>query len=191
MDPISKPTGDISLDSRLATAGQDELYRQAAVQYGAALARLASVYEANAEQRRDLLQEIHVALWRSFAGFKGQCSLRTWVYRVAHNTAATHVLRGKRQWALQRVSLDELETMPCPRDDEQLVDEAAVLERLRKLIQRLKPIDRDVILLYLEDVGAGEIGEIVGLSPDYVAQKVHRIKKLLQRFFQAGDDDVA
>jgi DNA-directed RNA polymerase specialized sigma24 family protein len=34
------------------------------------------------------LQEIRIALWRSFANFDGRCSLRTWVYRVAHNTAA-------------------------------------------------------------------------------------------------------
>jgi RNA polymerase sigma-70 factor (ECF subfamily) len=66
---------------------QDELYEQAAAAYGAALERLARAYEAEPESRRDLMQDIHVALWRSFELFDSRCSIRTWVYRVAHNTA--------------------------------------------------------------------------------------------------------
>ena len=50
-------------------SSQEELYKQAASNYGAALERLAHAYELNAETRRDLVQEIHIALWRSFAGF--------------------------------------------------------------------------------------------------------------------------
>jgi RNA polymerase sigma-70 factor, ECF subfamily len=45
------------------------LYQQTANTYGAALERLAKAYEADPEKRRDLLQEIHVAIWQSFAGF--------------------------------------------------------------------------------------------------------------------------
>jgi RNA polymerase sigma-70 factor, ECF subfamily len=73
--------------------GQDEQYEAASAQYGEALKRLAQAYEADANKRLDLLQEIHIALWRSFAKFQERCSLRTWVYRVAHNAAASHVLR--------------------------------------------------------------------------------------------------
>ena len=68
---------------------QNEFYEEASAKYGAAVERLARAYEADAEARRDLLQEIHIALWRSFKGFDARCSLRTWVYRVAHNAAAT------------------------------------------------------------------------------------------------------
>jgi RNA polymerase sigma-70 factor (ECF subfamily) len=75
---------------------QDERYREAATAYGAALDRLTRAYEAGQEKRRDLLQEVHLALWRSFQGFDNRGSLRTWVYRVAHNAAATYVLRQRR-----------------------------------------------------------------------------------------------
>src|SRR5207302_4720671 len=75
---------------------QDANYRDAAAEYGAALERLARAYEADPDRRRDLLQEIHLALWRSFAGFNGLCSQRTWVYRVAPNSATSHVLRERR-----------------------------------------------------------------------------------------------
>jgi RNA polymerase sigma-70 factor (ECF subfamily) len=56
---------------------QDSLYQQATVEHAAALERLVRAYEANAEKRRDLSQDIHVALWCSFANFNGMCSLRT------------------------------------------------------------------------------------------------------------------
>ena len=58
--------------------GQDDLYERAAAEFGAALGRLARGYEADPEKRRDLLQEVHLALWRSFEGFNARCSLRTW-----------------------------------------------------------------------------------------------------------------
>jgi RNA polymerase sigma-70 factor, ECF subfamily len=67
--------------------GQDSLYEQAAEAYGSSLDRLARAYELDPEARRDLLQDIHFHLWRSFAYFDQRCSLRTWVYRIAHNVA--------------------------------------------------------------------------------------------------------
>src|SRR5688572_9256168 len=74
---------------------RDDLYREAVATCGAALDRLARAYEADPDKRRDLLQEIHVALWQSFEHFEGRCSLKTWVYRVAHNTATSVATRRK------------------------------------------------------------------------------------------------
>ena len=64
---------------------RDALYADAAAQFGWALERLARAYESDSDRRADLLQDIHVALWRSLERFDGRCSMRTWVYRVAHN----------------------------------------------------------------------------------------------------------
>jgi RNA polymerase sigma-70 factor (ECF subfamily) len=58
-----------------------------------------------------------VALWRSFGSFDGRCSLRTWVYRVAHNVATSQVIR-RRGRAPALVGLDELESMPDAIDHE-------------------------------------------------------------------------
>ena len=71
----------------------EERYAEAARIFGGALERLAAAYERDPEARRDVLQDIHVALWRSLARYDGRCSLRTWVYRVAHNTAISRVIR--------------------------------------------------------------------------------------------------
>jgi len=90
---------------------QDSLYEQAADTYGPALDRLAQAYELDPEVRRDLLQEIHLQLWRSFAHFDQRCSLRTWVYRVAHNVATGHVIR-QRRIRDRLVSIESIEAMP-------------------------------------------------------------------------------
>ena len=78
-----------------SVTSQDDQYRDAAAGFGPALDRLACAYEADPDIRRDLLQDIHLALWRSFANFDGRCSLRTWVYRIAHNAQPrTSSVRG-------------------------------------------------------------------------------------------------
>ncbi len=71
---------------------QDGLYRVAVEQFAAGMARLVMAYEADPEKRRDLSQNIHFPLWRSFARYDARCSLRTWVYRVAHHVGASYVL---------------------------------------------------------------------------------------------------
>lgn len=165
---------------------QGELYQETADTYGPALERLARAYEANAEVRRDLLQDIHIALWRSFGGFDGRCSLRTWVYRVAHNTAASHVIRQRRKKSQTLVGLEESESVPDSREGYLGADRHHALERLLELIRSLKPLDRQVILSYLEGLDGASIGEITGISPGNVATKIHRIKNILAQRFQAG-----
>jgi len=164
---------------------RDRLYDHAIAAYGTALHRLARGYEADPDLRQDLLQQIYIAIWRSFTAYDGLCSLRTWVYRVAHNAAASHVLRGRRvssRW----VSLESLEMEPGFRDGEAEADRAHSLTKLLGLISNLKPLDRQTFLLYLEGETAASIAEITGLSAANVATKLHRIRKLLITRFNEG-----
>ncbi|MBB6255122.1 RNA polymerase sigma factor [Nitrospirillum iridis] len=165
---------------------QDTRYQQAAAQFGPALERLARAYERDADLARDLLQDIHLALWRSLDTFDGRCGLRTWVFRVAHNTGASHALRQRQsRLAAPAASLDELAETPALADTpEQAADRRRTLDRLYDLIRRLKAPDRQVILLYLEGEDAAAIGEVTGLSPGTVATKIHRAKAVLARHFQ-------
>jgi RNA polymerase sigma-70 factor (ECF subfamily) len=168
-------------------------YEEATALYGAALERLAGAYEPDAELRRDLLQDIHIALWRSLASFDGRCSLRTWIYRVAHNTATSQVFRRRPKTpdAPRFVSLDALATTAAHGHDganavDVEADRQRALARMFTLIQTLAPLDRQVILLYLEDLDAAAISEVTGLSTGNVATKVHRIKKILSQRFHEG-----
>lgn len=163
---------------------QTALYAEAGAAHAPAIARLARSAEANPDHARDLEQEIHLALWRSLAGFDGRCALSTWVYRVAHNIAASHVARGARGARL--VALDDAQLLAAD-DPEAEVGAARTIARLHALIRRLQPPDREVILLYLEGLDARAIAEVTGLAANHVAVKVHRIKALLAARFQSGE----
>jgi RNA polymerase sigma-70 factor (ECF subfamily) len=165
---------------------QDELYEEAAAAHGAALDRLARSYELDADKRRDLLQEIHLALWRSFEGFDGHCSVRTWIYRVAQNVAASHVIRNQRQRLRPHLSLDDIEEMPSSADGEVAAGRQESIDKLHALIASLNPLEHQMIVLYLEGFDAVAIGEVTGISSGNVATKIHRIKKILADRFEKG-----
>jgi RNA polymerase sigma-70 factor (ECF subfamily) len=169
-------------------AAQDERYARVAAAFGPALERLARGSEADPDQRRDLLQEIHLALWRSFARYDGRCSERTWVYRVAHNVAASHSRRARRG---KLSTLDELEGLgdPGAPDPEAQAAESQAIARLTALVRALGEPDRQIVLLYLEGLDAKAIGEISGLSPGAVATRLSRLRAVLAQAFNKGGPD--
>jgi len=179
-DSLAPPNCD--LDST-----PDVLFDRVASDFAAPLARLARAHEADYALQQDLLQEIYLAVWRSLQSFDRRCSLRTWVYRVAHHVAATHVLRSRRRTARQFTTLDDAEFPPANTDVAAEVDAAQVLQRLYALIQRLQPLDREIIILHLEGLPAEEIAEITGLTSTNTHTKIHRIRQLLTTRVNAGD----
>jgi RNA polymerase sigma-70 factor (ECF subfamily) len=88
------------------------------------------------------------------------------------------------------VDIEALETLGHSEDREAAVDKTRAQERLSSLIHQLPPLDRQVVLLYLEGMDAASIGEIVGLSATNVGSKVHRLKLLLIEGVRKGGKDV-
>jgi RNA polymerase sigma-70 factor (ECF subfamily) len=164
------------------TARQVANFRAAVREFGPLLDRLANGYEADADKRHDLRQEIDIRLWRSLERFDGRCSLKTWTLRVAHNTAVSYVSR-ERRWRSRFISIEELADESYDESNAGVLDRKRALDQLYGLIQGLKPIDRQVILSWLEDLDAASIAEITGLSPANVGMKIHRIRKVLVRRF--------
>lgn len=168
---------------------QDDLYDEVVAIHGAALARLGRAYEMDPDKRRDLMQEVHLALWRSLALFEGACSLRTWVYRVAHNVAASHVLGQRRLASRRLISLDEAEATLAAQGRESDAERAHTLGRVYDLIHQLRPLERQIILLYLEGCDAASIAEVTGISSGNAATRIHRIKRLLAERYHHGVPD--
>ena len=107
--------------------------------------------------------------------------------------AAGRKNRTARGYAYLHTALDDHSRLAYTED---LPDETAspetqthhnrALEHLTHLIRRLDPADRQVMLLYLDEVDAAGIAEITGLSASHVATKIHRIKARLARLFHQG-----
>ena len=166
---------------------QDQLYREAGEQFAPALARLARAVERDADKARDLEQDIHCAVWSSLARFEGQASLKTWVYRVAHNVAADHVAKASR--GPKKVPLEEIDALPAASNTEREVAETHVMSVVSDLVRRLPAMDAQVIVLWLEGESGAEIADITGLSPGAVGVRVHRVKSLLADHFTRPDTD--
>lgn len=173
----------------MAEEDQDRLFAETIDRFGGALARLARGYERDAELRRDLEQELQVALWQSFAGFDGRCSLSTWVWRVAHNRATSHMLAHQRHARRSWSSIEDVEIADTDPTPFERVESDRAMTFILGVIDRLDPPDRQILLLYLEGVAAAEIGAVTGVSPDAVATKIHRFKTMLTRRFAAAGDD--
>jgi RNA polymerase sigma-70 factor (ECF subfamily) len=109
---------------------------------------------------------------------------------VAHNTAASYVIRERRAHAGVFVGLEDLERVEGQQPEMAArMERSEALERLLGSIHQLQPLDRQVILSFLEGLDAPAIAEITGLSPGNAAVKVHRIKNILTRRFQEVGHD--
>lgn len=109
---------------------------------------MASGYYRNREDRVDLVQEMGIQLWRSFARYDGRVRFSTWAYRVAMNVAVSH-FRGERRRIRDTLPFDELAYDLAA--DDPLAEEAGDNMRvLRRLIDGLDALNRALDLLYLE-----------------------------------------
>jgi RNA polymerase sigma-70 factor (ECF subfamily) len=122
------------------------------------------------------VQETIAQLWRSYPRFDGRAAFSTWMYRIAVNVAISFH-RGERR-RLRAVPLPEsvLEGMPVPEAPES--DER--LERIYEFIEQLEPLDRALMLFYLDDYSYVEIAALLGLSESNVGTKIGRIKERLK-----------
>jgi RNA polymerase sigma-70 factor, ECF subfamily len=155
------------------TGDQDyrERFADIMAAYASPMRRLCAAYAGHSLDREDLFQEIFLAVWRALPAFRGDASVRTWVYRIAHNVALTWRARDRRRQA-REIPLDE-DTGPRTQMD---------LRRLalRRAIAALSPGDRTVTLLWLEGLSAAEIEDVTGIKSATVAVRLSRIRKHLQ-----------
>lgn len=148
------------------------------------LYKVAYVYCRDGEERRDLVQEMAIQLWRSLPGYDGRSSLATWVYRVAMNVAISHRRReGRRVRATEPMAfgLDVADANQAfGADDDRS-------RALHALIDDLDEMSRALVLLYLDGFDHAEIAAMLGTTPGNVGTRLGRIKLRLQR--QAGAID--
>ncbi len=112
------------------------------------------------------------------------------MYRVAHNIGVSHIQRSIKRVDRNCIDLDDAELVADPKASIENTERRIDMDRLLALIHRLAPFDREVMLLYLEDLDAASIGEIIGISAGNVATKVHRLKALLAKQIHEGSTRV-
>jgi RNA polymerase sigma-70 factor (ECF subfamily) len=165
----------ITLDNRTVDAS-DSRFERTVLEHGAALSRLASAYAIDAADRDDLLQDMLFALWRAFPSFRGECTERAFVFRVAHNRALTHRHRRRRPLPLEAA---ERIADPAPDPDAQ-ADSNRRHARLMIAVRSLPPAPRQVVMLYLEGFNNLEIAEVLGITANNVGIRLMRARERLR-----------
>jgi RNA polymerase sigma-70 factor (ECF subfamily) len=143
-----------------------------------ALGRLAGSYAGSTGEREDLLQEIALALWQALPRFRGESSERTFLFRIAHNHCIDHITRRRPMASLQELELD-------PEDGARSVESTLTQEqesaRLMAAVRRLPLIQRQVVILALEDLDYAQIGEVLGITENNVGVRLNRARASLRK----------
>ncbi|HEX5176159.1 MAG TPA: sigma-70 family RNA polymerase sigma factor [Chthoniobacteraceae bacterium] len=175
-------------DQSFVTPGQsdrEKIFTEWLQDYGGIPVKVAHSFAANSEDQHDLRQQMYLQIWRSAASFSARAKASTWIYRVCLNTAMTWRRSEKRRRLFfASINPDDL----WPNESDAANDPR--LETLYFAIRQLRPADRALILLYLEERSYREIAEITGLTETNTGVRLQRVKlELAQRLDRKPSHD--
>ena len=131
------------------------------------------LFSKDQDEVADLFQECLINLWRSWPRFEGRSDVRTWIYRISLNVCVS-LDRKRRRHPTIPLTMD---INPYEEDNQN----SRQMEILRQRINQLPPIDRALVLMWLENMSYDEIGAVVGISAKNVSVRLVRIKEQLKR----------
>jgi RNA polymerase sigma factor (sigma-70 family) len=164
----------------MTTPDVQEAFQTLVEEHKKILYKVCNSYCRDRDSRDDLAQEIMVQLWRSFGQFDGRCRFSTWMYRIALNVAISfyrrestrtrHMIAGE-GYLLE--AFDETRSEP---------DEVRLLY---EFIAGLDPLNKALILLYLDENSYQEIADVLGITGTNVATKIGRLKRKMREEYGA------
>jgi len=159
------------------TIDEKEAFLRLLDQHAGIIRKVAAGYSSSLADRHDLMQEINLQLWKAYPRYSPERPFSTWMYRIALNVAISF-LRSNTRPVRQTVPLDEID----------IADEAAGSREpderipiLQSVIAGLDPLNRALLLLYLDDHSYREISSILGITETNVATKFNRLKQRVRR----------
>ncbi len=156
----------------------EQLFNTAIDQYGAMIRRVCMSYATPRAGVDDLYQEVMVALWRGLSTFRNEAALSTWIYRIAINSCISFLRRTDSSTLYSELGYepDAEDEAPQFGDDERAY--------LQYLVSRLNPIDKAIILMWLDERPYNEIADVTGLSTNVIGARLTRIRARMQRAWQ-------
>ena len=130
-------------------------------------------FSKDTEEVNDLYQEILINLWKGFPNYRGESSLKTWIWRVSLNTCSNQ----------ERKKKSRIQTVPLSIDIDLYNDDDAGSRQIQMLYDRINQLDvfdRAIILLWLENMTYQDLADVVGISVSNVTTRLFRIKEQLK-----------
>ncbi|KEO71987.1 RNA polymerase sigma 70 [Anditalea andensis] len=140
--------------------------------------KVANSYCKDVEDRKDLVQEIIIQLWKAFDDYNDNFKHSTWMYRISLNVAISFYRKESSRKKISNPFTDGIFNFP---DNDGIEDKETDLGILQQMIFQLKDFDKALMLLYLEEKPHKEISQIIGISESNVATKINRIKNSLKQ----------
>jgi RNA polymerase sigma-70 factor (ECF subfamily) len=156
---------------------KDVLFEEVTARHTGLITRIALSYEADPALRRDLVQDILLAIWLALESYRGDSSLRTFIAAIAQKRSISHVTRRAREPRQEALPEHLISAALAP-------DEAAVQndlkEHLIRSIQKLPIPQREAIVLCFEGFSYGEVGQVLGISTNAAMLRCQRAKATLK-----------
>lgn len=131
------------------------------------------MFSKDKDEVEDLFQEVLISLWQGFASFRGECNIRSWIYRISLNTCISAERKKSRRPDTLHLNMN----INLFSDTD---EESRQVQMLRQRIGQLGLFDRAIILLWLENLSYEDIGAIVGISAKNVSVRLVRIREQLK-----------
>lgn len=157
---------------RKSMTTQETAFAQMVKEHKSTIYTVCFMFSKDTDEVNDLFQEVLVNLWKGFGSFKGESALSSWVWRVSFNTCISQERKKKRATTIPlSIELDLFNDSD---------EDSRQIRMLYNRIHRLKPFDRAIVLLWLENMSYEEIAAIVGITVKNVSVRLYRIKEELK-----------
>jgi RNA polymerase sigma factor (sigma-70 family) len=170
-----------NIENKVQTAEKAALFDEMVHLNKGILFKVANTYCTTEDDKKDLVQEIMIQLWRAFERYDSRYKISTWMYSIALNVAISFNRKrlAQNKWVVPMGDLAENIV------ELELQDKEQQLKLLEQFINELKELDKALMLLYLDEKSHKEMAEILGITETNVATKIGRIKeKLRDRFIR-------
>jgi len=143
--------------------------------------KVCNAYCHDPEDRKDLVQEVIIQLWRSFDKYNSKYKLSTWMYRIALNTAISHY-RADRKRKSATIPIDDNLMDFADENDSKELDSKVIL--LYNFINQFDELNKALMILYLDNNSYKDIAEVLGITETNAATKIGRLKQQLKQQFE-------
>ncbi len=135
--------------------------------------KIANSYSRDTEERKDLMQEIVLQLWKAFPKYNSTYALSTWIYRIALNVSISHYRKEKSRKRKEESYTQVIEIS----DPDHFRNDR--LDKLNYMIDRLSPLEKGIMIMYLEGRNQKEMAQVMGTTPTNISTRINRIKNKL------------
>ena len=160
---------------------QEEIFKEAIHDNGESIYNICCHFFGPGDEAEDAYQEILLKIWLNIKSFRGESQLKTWMIRIASNVCLTYIAKRKKR-ASVFVPISSVDYYENPDDTGVSTEEEEVkIKFFRTFNERLNPLDKTLVALYLEDIAYREMSHITGLSEVNARARIHRIKKQINK----------